>query len=133
MPKAIKGLAGRIPPVASTDPDAIAQWCGRQMPRIQPLVSQLDDLIRSTVLSLQYAIWRNHAFYGLPKLGWIIEVAPYAVSVNVLFLGGADFATPPPLGTTDRTRYIKVTELDDQRRSELTNWIKLAARTPGWH
>jgi hypothetical protein len=31
---------------------------------------------------------------------------PYDVSVNVVFLGGADFDSPPPLGTTDRTRTL---------------------------
>jgi hypothetical protein len=132
MPKVIKGLAGRTPPVASADPDMIAEWCRRQMPDLQPLVMQLDELIRGTVRGFEYAIRRNHVFYGLPKVGWIIELAPYAVSVNVLFLGGADFPSPPPLGTTDRTRYIKLTELDDAQRSQLRKWIKLAARTPGW-
>ena len=132
MPKTIKGLAGRTPPVASADPDAIAEWCRRQMPALQPLVMQLDELIRGTVRRLEFAIRRNHAFYGLANFGWIIELAPYAVSVNVLFLGGADFPSPPPLGTTDRTRYIKLTGLDDAQRSQLRSWIKLAARTPGW-
>jgi len=51
----------------------------------------------------------KRAFYGLPEHGWIIELAPYDVSVNVLFLGGADLDPPPPFGTTGRTRYVKVT------------------------
>lgn len=132
MPKTIKGLAGKTPPVASANPDKIAEWCRRQMPGLQPLVMQLDELIQGTTRGLDLAIRRNHAFYGLPNLGWIIELAPYAVSVNVLFLGGADFPNPPPLGTTDRTRYIKLNALDDAQRSQLRSWIKLAARTPGW-
>jgi hypothetical protein len=37
----------------------------------------------------------------------------YDVSVNVAFFGGADFNPPPPLGTVDRSRYIKVTILED--------------------
>jgi hypothetical protein len=52
--------------------------------------------------------------------------------VNVVFLGGADFDSPPPLGITDRTRYIKVTTLAEAQRPELHNWIKEASRTPGW-
>ena len=35
-------------------------------------------------------------------LGWIIEIAPYDVCVNVVFLCGADFEPPPRLGTTGR-------------------------------
>ena len=38
--------------------------------------------------------------------------------MNVVFLGGADFEPPPPLGTTDRTRYIKVTTLEEGHRPE---------------
>jgi hypothetical protein len=56
----------------------------------------------------------------------------YDVSVNVVFLGGADFDPPPTLGTTDRTRYIKVTTVAEAERPELHRWIEEAGRTPGW-
>jgi hypothetical protein len=59
-------------------------------------------------------------------------MAAYDVSVNVVFLGGADFESPPPLGTTDRTRYIKVTSVEEAERPEIHNWIVQAGRTPGW-
>jgi hypothetical protein len=60
----------------------------------------------------------------------IIERAAYDVWVNVLFLGGADFE--PPLGTTDRTRYIKVTSPEEAQRPELQKWIEQADRSKGW-
>ena len=132
MPKAIKGNAGRKPPVPSPNHADIDDWCRRLMPDLQPIVKQLDDLIRATVPDLYYAIHRKRAYYGLPELGWIIEIAAYDVSVNVLFLGGADFESPPPLGTTDRTRYFKVTSLEEAQRPELQKWIGQAGRTPGW-
>lgn len=75
--------------------------------------------------------WKR-PYYGLPELGWIIELAAYDVSANVVFLGGADFDSPPPLGTTDRTRYVKVTTIDEAQQPELRQWIEQAARTPGW-
>lgn len=56
----------------------------------------------------------------------------YDVSVNVVFLGGADFDTPPPLGTTDRTRYVKLTTLGDAQQPTLRQWIEQAGRVPGW-
>jgi hypothetical protein len=102
------------------------------MPDLQPIVPRLDELIRSTVPGLDYAINRKRAYYGLSELGWIIEIAAYDVSVNILFLGGADFESPPPLGTADRTRYIKVTSLEETQRPELKRWIEQAGRTPGW-
>jgi hypothetical protein len=132
MPKVIKGNAGRKPPELSADHADIDDWARHLMPDLQPIVTRLDELIRATVSDLDYAVNRKRAYYGLPELGLIIEIAAYDVSVNVLFLGGADFESPPPLGTTDRTRYIKVTSLDEAQRPELQKWIEQAGRTPGW-
>ncbi len=102
------------------------------MPHLQPLVRLLDDSIRATIPNLQYAVKWKRPYYGLPELGWIIEMAAYDVSVNIVFLGGADFECPPPLGTADRSRYFKLTTLEDVRRPELHRWIEEASRTPGW-
>lgn len=132
MPKAIKGIAGRKPPEPTATRADIEDWARRAMPNLQPIVTRLDELIEATIPGLQYALKRNRPYYGLPELGWIIELAAYHVSVNVLFYGGADFDPPPPLGTTDRTRYIKVTSLEEAERPELHRWIEQASRTPGW-
>jgi hypothetical protein len=132
MPKAIKGNAGRKPPEPSPNHADIDDWCRRLMPDLQPIVKQLDESIRATVSDLHYAIKWKRAYYGRPELGWIIEIAAYDVSVNVVFLGGADFESPPPLGNTDRTRYIKVTSLDEAQRPELHKWMEQAGHTPGW-
>ena len=132
MPKAIKGNAGRKPPKPSADHSDIEDWCRHLMPDLQPIVQGLDELIRATIPDLDYAVNRKRGYYGLPGLGWIIEIAAYDVSVNVLFLGGADFESPPPLGTTDRTRYIKVTSLEEAQAPELQKWIEQAGLTPGW-
>ena len=132
MPKAIKGNAGRKRPEPSADHSDIENWCRHLMPDLQPIVRRLDELIQATVPDLDYAVNRKRAYYGLPELGWIIEIAAYDVSVNVLFLGGAAFEPPAPLGTTDRTRYIKVTSLEEAQRPELQKWIEQAGRTPGW-
>ena len=132
MPKIIKGNAGRKPPEPSTDHADIEAWFGRLVPHLQPIVKRLDESIRAAIPGLQYAVKWKRAFYGLPGLGWIIEIAPYDVSVNVVFLGGADFDPPPPFGTTDRTRYTKVTTLEEGQRPELREWIEQAGYTPGW-
>ena len=132
MPKEIKGNAGRTPPEPSANHSDIDEWCRRLMPDLQPIVTTLDESIRRTVPGLHYAIKWKRAYYGLPTLGWIIEIAAYDVSVNVVFLGGADFEPPPPLGTTDRTRYIKVTSVEEAQRPELQKWIEHAGGTPGW-
>ena len=132
MPKAIKGRAGRTPPEPSTNHAGIEEWIPRQVPFLQPILEELDKSIRATIPGLHYAVKWKRPYYGLPELGWIIELAAYDVSVNVVFLGGADFDDPPSLGTVDRTRYVKVTSLEDARRPELQQWIEEASRRPGW-
>ena len=49
------------------------------------IVGALDDLIRATIPGLHYAVKWKRPHYGLPELGWIIELAAYDVSVNVVF------------------------------------------------
>jgi hypothetical protein len=132
MPKEIKGIARRVPPEPSATHADIDDWIGRQMPHLRPIVRALDESIRATIPGLHYAVKWKRPYYGLPELGWIIELAAYDVSVNVVFFGGADFDSPPPLGTTDRTRYVKVTTLEEARRPELQRWSEQASRTPGW-
>jgi hypothetical protein len=132
MPKEIKGNARRIRPEPSTNHDDIDGWLGRQMPDLQSIVRQLDKEIRATLPELQFAVKWKRAYYGLSEFGWIIELAAYDVSVNVVFLGGADFDVPPPLGTTDRTRYVKVTTVAEVKRPDLHRWIEQAGITPGW-
>lgn len=48
------------------------------------------------------------------------------------FLGGADFDEPPPLGDSDRSRYIKVKSLDEINEEEFRTWIENACRVDGW-
>jgi hypothetical protein len=44
----------------------------------------------------------------------------------------ADFDSPPPLGTTDRSRYVKLTTLEEAEGPETHEWIERAGRVPGW-
>lgn len=71
------------------------------------------------------------AYYGLRDPGWIIEMVAYDVSVNVVFLGGAEFDPPPPLGDGP-SRYVKVTTLEEAQDPEIEKWIEQAGSVPGW-
>jgi hypothetical protein len=132
MDKAPKGLSTKTPPVPTDSHTEIEDWMKRLMPDLQPILQRLDEMIRETLPGLQYALKWKKAYYGLPDHGWMIEMVAYDVSVNVLFLGGADFDTPPPLGSTDRSRYIKVKSLDELDEPELRKWIENAGRVDGW-
>jgi hypothetical protein len=102
------------------------------MPDLHPIVERLDGSFREAIPDLRYAVKWKKAYYGLPDLGWIIEMVAYDVSVNVVFFGGAEFDPPPPLGSTDRTRYVKVKTLEEARGPEMRRWVEQAGREAGW-
>jgi hypothetical protein len=132
MDKKRKGTSTRKPPEPSDGHAEIDDWMKRLMPDLQPIVARLDELIRETLPELQYAIKWKKAYYGLPHQGWVIEMVAYDVSVNLVFLGGAEFDSPPPLGDSDRSRYIKVKALDEIDEEALRTWIDNASRVDGW-
>jgi hypothetical protein len=132
MGKSRKPGTVRKPPVPSDSHAEIEDWIRRVMPDLHPIVEWLDGSIRETIGGLRYAVKWGKAYYGSPELGWIIEMVAYDVSVNVVFLGGAEFDPPPPLGTTERTRYVKVTTLEEAQGPEMHEWIEQAGRVAGW-
>jgi hypothetical protein len=132
MKRAPKPLSTRRAPVPSDDHADIDDWMRRLVPDLQPIVQTLDDSIRETIPGLRYAVKWKRAYYGVPEHGWVIEMVAYDVSVNMVFFGGAGFDPPPPLGTTDGTRYVKVKTLDEAQGPEMRRWIEQAAHVPGW-
>jgi hypothetical protein len=126
MAKPRKPNATRRPPEPSDNHAEIEDWIRRVMPDLHPIVKSLDELIRETIPGLQYAIKWKKAYYGLPELGWVIEMVAYDVSVNVVFLGGAEFDPPPPLGSTGRDRYVKVTTLEEAQEPQMRKWVAQA-------
>ncbi len=132
MPKARKPNPAPKPPVPSGSHADIEDWIRHVMPDLHPIVKYLDELMRETIPGLHYAVKWNKAYYGLPDLGWMIEMVAYDVSVNVVFFGGADFDPRPPLGDTDRTRYVKVKTLEEAQQPEILKWIEQAGRVAGW-
>jgi hypothetical protein len=128
-----KASSGRKPPLPAEDHGEVEHWLSRVMPDLQPIVESLDEQIRERIPDLRYAVKWKRPFYGLPDLGWVIEMAAYDVSVNLVFFGGADFDSPPPLGDdAGRSRYIKVRSLEEAQAEEVGAWIEQAARVPGW-
>jgi hypothetical protein len=132
MAKPRKPNTARKAPVPSDSHADIEDWIRRVMPDLHPIVKRLDESICETIPGLQYAVKWKKAYYGLPALGWIIEMVAYDVSVNVVFFGGVEFDPPPPLGTTERTRYVKLTTLEEAQGPEMHTWIEQAGRVPGW-
>jgi hypothetical protein len=132
MGKTTGSSAARKTPEPTDSHAEIEALIRRMMPDLQPVVQRLDALIRKTIPGLQYAVKWKRAYYGVPKLGWVIELVAYDVSVNVVFFGGADFDPPPPLGTTDRSRYVKVKTVEEAQQPLMRTWIEQAGRVRGW-
>lgn len=132
MPNAPKAESGRKPPVPSDSHAEVDEWMGRVMPELNPVVKRLDEMIRDALPGLQFAVKWKKAYYALPEHGWVIEMVAYDVSVNVVFFAGAEFDPAPPLGTTGRTRYVKLKSLDELEQPELRKWIEQAGAAPGW-
>ena len=132
MEKTPKPLSTKRPPEPSESHAEIEDWMRRVMPDLNPIVEALDASIREAIADPRYAVKWKKAYYGTPDLGWLIEMVAYDVSVNVVFFGGAEFDPPPPLGETERTRYVKVRTLDEAQGPEMRTWLEQAARVPGW-
>jgi hypothetical protein len=132
MDKKRTGTSTRKPPEPSDSHAVIDDWMKHVMPDLQPIVAHIDELIRETLPEPQYAIKWKKAYYGLPDRGWVIEMVAYDVSVNIVFLGGADFDSPPPQGSGDRSRYVKVTSLEEIDEDNLRTWIDSASHVDGW-
>lgn len=111
MEKQRKPLSTKKPPIPSSDHKVIEDWiANRIMPGIQPMIKKIDSIIHDSIHNIQYAIKWGKAYYGTNELGWLIEVAAYDVSANIVFLNGATFDPQPPLGTGE-SRYIKLREV----------------------
>lgn len=123
-------MAKKIPPEPADGHKVVADWIKSAMPGLQPILKHLDKTIRDAIPDLEFAVKWKKAYYGVPGHGWIIELAAYDVSANVVFFAGAKFDPPPPLG--EGSRYVKVRSLDEAKAPEICRWIEQAARKPGW-
>ena len=133
MDKQRKPLSTKKPPIPSNDHKVIEDWmASRIMPGIQPMIKKIDTLIHDSIPNLQFAIKWGNAYYGTNELGWLIEVAAYDVSANIVFLNGAAFNPQPPLGTGGETRYIKLKTIDELNSKLVIDFIKQAGNLDGW-
>lgn len=124
--------SNRKPPSPAADHSVIDAWIEASVfQRLHPIVRHFDETIRGISPDVQFAVKWKKAYYGLPDLGWVIELAAYDVSVNIVFLCGATFDPAPPMGSGD-SRYVKVRTLEEAQADEIRGWIEQAGKVPGW-
>lgn len=66
--KTRKPLSTKKPPVPVADHAVLDKWIRQSMPGIQPLLIQVDEIIRSHIPGLHFAVKWSNAFYGTPEL-----------------------------------------------------------------
>ena len=133
MKKQRKPLSTKKPPIPTENHQLIEDWMQNNiMPKMHPLVKRIDEIIIENISNLNYSIKWGSAFYGTTENGWLIEIASYAVSVNIVFLSGTKFNPQPPLGEGNQSRYIKITSLEELQNSEIINFIEQAKKISGW-
>ena len=125
-----KPLSSKKPPVPDENHGPIETWIANAKPALNPIVSELDRLIRDNLNNPRYAIKWGKAYYGTPDYGWCIELVAYDISVNLVFLNGSQLSQPPELG--DESRYVKIKSLEELQSAQLQGWIKEACSLPGW-
>lgn len=130
MAKQWKLKGNRKMPEPSPDHEAVVACIERAMPNLQPLLREVDAVIRAIHPEVQFGVKWRRPFYYLPEHGWIIELAPYDITANVVFLGGAEFDDPPPLGSGE-SRYIKVSDVAEVTTPQMREWITHAGIAPG--
>ncbi len=141
MAKPRKPDARRADGHAATE-DWIERWpwkkgsAGGVNEGMRPIVRRVDELIRTTIPGLQYAIKWRVPFYGLPEQGWIIAMGASTSHVTVTFFGGADFDPPPPhdpgTPSVQGARYVRVKTLEEAQGPMMRKWIEQAGRVRGW-
>ena len=72
--------------------------------------------------------------YGIEGQGWFLGVHVFTSFVKVTFFRSTSLQ-PLPAGGTVRSkdaRWIDIREDDNLDEAQWTNWVKLAAASPGW-
>lgn len=126
-----KPLSTKKPPIPDEHHEHIEMWIADAKPAINPIVSELDRLIRQHLEDPRFAIKWGKAYYGSTQFGWCIELAAYHVSANIVFLNGRNLDTPPELG--DETPYVKIRTIEEAQSAKVRDWIKQSCQTPGWN
>ena len=93
------------------------------------MIKKIDLLIHDSIPNLVYAIKWGNAYYGTNELGWLVEIAAYDVSVNIVFLNGVALNPQPPLGKGELTRYFKLKEIEEKN---IANFVQQAGQISGW-
>jgi len=127
-------LAGGNPQIAKADGDAPVQAYIAAMPDWKREVGRrLDELIVCSVPDVRKAVRWNSPFYGIEGHGWFLNFHCFSKYVKVAFFRGASLRPLPPGESKDKeVRYLDIYEDAQLDEAQLADWVKQAAKLPGW-
>ncbi|WP_395343799.1 DUF1801 domain-containing protein [Ningiella sp. W23] len=128
--KTQKPLSTKKPPVPNEDIAVFDEWFEDLRPKIAPIVRELHALVQKHLPNPQFAVKWGNAFYGSKEHGWVIQLSPYNVSVNIVFLNSQHLLNPPEMG--GETRYVKLASIAEVNNEQLATWVKESCHTKGW-
>lgn len=127
-------LAGGNPRIAKGDGEAPVQAYIAAMPGWKRTVgAELDALITYAVPHVRKAVKWNSPLYGVEGQGWFLAMHVFTRYVKVTFFKGAALKPLPPGKSTQKdVRHLDVHEGEAIDARLFTQWVKQAARIPGW-
>lgn len=127
-------LSGGNPQIAKGDGDAPVRAYIAAMPGWKSDVGKrLDTLITRSLPNVQKAVKWNSPFYGVEGNGYFLSFHVYTRYVKVAFLQGASLKPVPPGPSKDKNaRYLDIHEGDAIDEKQFADWVKQAAKLPGF-
>ncbi len=132
--KPVKLLSGGNPQIAKGEGDAPVQAYIAAAPGWKREACQrIDALIVRAVPKVKKAVKWNSPFYGIEGLGWFVSYHVFAKYVKINFFFGRKLKPLPPVESKDHNaRYLHVYEDGVIDEKQFTDWVKQAAKLPGW-
>lgn len=119
--------------MAKAEGDAPVQAYIEALPAWQrELASRFDGIVEKEVPDVRKAIKWGAPFYGVPGRGWFASVGGFRQHVKFNFFRGTALKPVPPAGGSAQMRALDVREDDEFPEFQLTEWVRQAARLPGW-
>ncbi|HEY0628474.1 MAG TPA: DUF1801 domain-containing protein [Sphingomicrobium sp.] len=134
MTKKPKLLSGGNPQIPKGDGDTPVQAYIAAMPGWKSEAgAKLDKLIERTVPDVRKAVKWNSPFYGIEGQGWFLAFHVFTRYIKVTFFRGTELDPLPPVESKDKnTRYFHIVEDEPLDEKQVANWIRQAAKLPGW-
>ncbi len=129
-----KLLAGDNPQIAKGEGDAPVKAYIAAIPGWKHAAARdLDALITRTLPKVRKAVKWNSPFYGVEGQGWFLNFHCFPRYLKVAFFYGAALDPLPPVESKHKdVRYFHIHENEKIDEKRVANWVKQAAKIPGW-